>query len=310
MIADPSLVVAGLLAALSAGLLTRAVLRPSRRLAPRLTPYVQVSRVRLGRAPAAIASTTAQGAALGQVFGPAALAAAGRVGEMLGGTDDDIRRRLHQAGWGDTDPRRWRLRQAAQLTAWTVGLAAVGLVTGRSAGTVLVLAILGTFIGFGLTRGKLTSAIDVRRVRMRSELYTLAQLLAMLVRTGSSPLQAVNRVSRLGSGPVAGELSVAMSQIAGGTPEQAAFERLARATPEPAAARLYRLLASSTQLGGDLSAALRALADDLRTARSEAIERDATRKRGLMIVVTLLFLAPVMLIFIGVPIPSIIFSSR
>jgi len=309
MIAEPRLVVAGLLAALSAALLTRAVLRPSRRLAPRLTPYVQVSRVRLGLG-ADTARLDEGGAALGRVFGPAARAAARRTVELLGGTDDDIRRRLRQAGWADTDPRRWRLRQAAQLGAWTVGMAAAGLATGRSAGTVLALATMGAVVGFGLTRGRLTSAIDQRRVRMRTELYTLAQLLAMLVRTGSSPLQAVNRVTRLGRGPVAGELTAAMGLIAGGTPEQTAFERLAHNTAEPAAARLYRLLASSTQLGGDLSAALRALADDLRTARSEAIERDATRKRGLMIVVTVLFLAPVMLIFIGVPIPSIIFGRQ
>ena len=55
---------------------------------------------------------------------------------------------------------------------------------------------------------------------------------------------------------------------------------------------------------------LRALSEDLRDSRREEIRQTATRRRAAMLVPTIAVLAPVMLLFIAAPLPSIVFGSR
>ena len=64
----------------------------------------------------------------------------------------------------------------------------------RSALATIGLTIVGVVYGASTARGRLDRAIRERAERMRIELYTINQLLAMHVRTGAGPMQAVQRV--------------------------------------------------------------------------------------------------------------------
>ena len=100
------------------------------------------------------------------------------------------------------------------------------------------------------------------------------------------------------------------SGCATGSSEPDAFRRAAELTPEPAAARTYKLFAAGAERGVDLADGLRALSEDLRDARREEIRQTATKRRAAMLVPTIAVLAPVMLLFIAAPLPSIVFGSR
>ena len=101
-----------------------------------------------------------------------------------------------------------------------------------------------------------------------------------------------------------------LTAVRRGTPEPDAFRRAAELTPEPAAARTYKLFAAGAERGVDLAAGLRALSEDLRDSRREEIRQSATKRRAAMLVPTIAVLAPVMLLFIAAPLPSIVFGSR
>ncbi len=94
-----------------------------------------------------------------------------------------------------------------------------------------------------------------------------------------------------------------LTAVRRGTAEPAAFRRAAELTPEPAAARTYKLFAAGAERGVDLAAGLRALSEDLRDARREEIRKTATKRRAAMLVPTIAVLAPVMLLFIAAPLP-------
>ena len=88
------------------------------------------------------------------------------------------------------------------------------------------------------------------------------------------------------------------------------YPRLAHATPEPAAARLYRLLATSDVGAGEtLAAALRHTANDLRAQRREDVERLAVRRRFQMLIPMIFVMAPVLVLFLAAPIPHLIFGG-
>jgi hypothetical protein len=88
-----------------------------------------------------------------------------------------------------------------------------------------------------------------------------------------------------------------------------ALHRAAQLTPEPEAARTYNVLATAHERGSDLAGALLALSKDLRQARREDLQRDAARRRLLLVFPMIVVLAPLVLLFLGAPLPSLIFGG-
>ena len=53
-----------------------------------------------------------------------------------------------------------------------------------------------------------------------------------------------------------------------------------------------------------------ALSEDLRDARRDEMRRTATKRRAAMLVPTIAVLAPIMLLFVAAPLPSIVFGHH
>ena len=123
-------------------------------------------------------------------------------------------------------------------------------------------------------------------------------------------MYAVAEITARGRGEVIGELGMALRMHRSGMSAAGAFRRMAEITPESYCARTYKLLASSEEMGVDLAAGLRALADDARRARREALRRSATKKRSAMLIPTIAILAPVMLLFVAAPLPQLILGWK
>jgi Flp pilus assembly protein TadB len=174
----------------------------------------------------------------------------------------------------------------------------------------VVLAGLGLIIGATRQRSALDKAIETRRDRMRIEIYTINQLLAMRVRAGGGVVNAVQHIVSRGEGEVIAELSDALRLHRSGWRGSDAFRRVAELTPEPFCARTYRLLATAEERGADLAPALLHLAEDVRETRRESIRRSATRRRAAMLVPTIAILAPVLILFVAAPLPYLITGWR
>lgn len=284
--------------------------RPPGRLGPRVRPYTIGSRSALGGV-ADVAGAT-RGSSLGRIVEPMVRRAATVVGGVVDRVGEEgLLRRIRLAGMfpGVPDADRLGLYRTAQLKTLVVtmgvSLGAAVLVP-FSTGRALAIVVLGTVVGATRQRGRLERAIETRRVRMRIEIYTVNQLLAMRIRSGGGVMQAVTHVVERGSGEVVGELAEAVRLHRSGERSAAAFDRIASLTPEPFCARTYHLLALAEERGVDLAEGLLALAEDVREARREAIKRNATKRRAAMLVPTIAILAPVMLLFIGAPLPRIV----
>ena len=308
---------AAALTAVAAGALARLLVRPTPKLAPRLRPYMVSSVSALGGRPdaaaaAALSRRSPESAwALGTLVGQAA----GALQRFVDGRGEEaLQLRIRQAGWYAELPEsartgEYRIRQLARTVAWVIGAGSFGAATGRPAGVVLALAAVGFARGTTQARGALDRAIEERRLRMRLELATVNQLLALHVRVGGGVAQALASVVERGSGAVVEELAEVLRAHRSGRRIADALESAARMTPEPHAARTYRLLASGAELGTDLGEALRSLASDIRRERGEALRRLATKRRAAMLLPIIGVLAPVMLLFIAAPLPSFVFGG-
>jgi Flp pilus assembly protein TadB len=294
---------------------TAMIVRPTRRLAPRVRPYTVAARSRLGDATVGFTSSSSAepepGGVVRLLLAPPLRALVARVGRIVERRSDAaLELSLRQAGFVGVSAEAYRSRVATRV----LGSAALGAVAGalvfHSTIATLGLTACGVVFGASRVRGRLDRAVHDRRERIRLELYTINQLLAMHVRTGAGPVQATQRVVERGRGAVVDELRATLLAIRSGVSEPEAFRRAAELTPEPAAARTYKLFAAGAARGVDLADGLRALSEDLRDALREEIRKTATKRRAAMLVPTIAVLAPVMLLFIAAPLPSIVFGSR
>jgi tight adherence protein C len=191
---------------------------------------------------------------------------------------------------------------------------AVGAVGGWLLGSALLssggwLAVLGAIVGATRLRGRVDRAIEDRRSRMRVEVYTVNQMLALRIRSGAGVLQAIEEYASRASGEVAGELTEALRMARAGRPLAEALERVASRTPEPFCARTYRALALAGERGADLALVLLDLSSEVRRDRRETLRRRAVKRRAAMLVPTIGLMAPVLLLFIAAPLPRIVLGS-
>jgi tight adherence protein C len=313
LLPDGRLALAAILAGVAAAAAAGLIVRPTPRHASRVRPYTLIPRSRLGRS-ADVRNLAGEeawlsGGTFRRLFGPPVLALAGWLGALLDArSEEGLRLMLRQAGYRDLSPEEYRVRQLGAAALGAAAGVTAGLLLAGSAAVVLVLGVLGFIMGATRWRARLDKGTALRRERLRVELYTVNQLLAMHIKTGGGPIQATQRIVARGSGVVVEELAEVLRMIAGGTSPQEAFARAATLTAEPQAARTYELLAAGTERGADVAAALLAFSEDIRDDRREDLKKAATRRRAAMLVPIIALLAPVMLLFILAPIPRIVFG--
>lgn len=284
-------------------LLARKLVPPPRRLRGRVEPYVSPTLIGISGAPSG---------PLRSVFGPIVSDTANWVGARLDRAGSGVTLiRLRQAGLfrGRSEEQMLVAYRVSQLRAIVLAVVvAVAMGQLLSASPLLRLSLVGLALVVGSTRARsrLEKAIETRRERMKIEIYTVNQLLAMRVRAGGGVIQAVKATVERGSGEVIAELGEVLRLHRSGWRGADAFRRVAELTPEPFCSRTYRLLASAEERGADLAGALLALSEDVRETRRESIKRTATKRRAAMLVPTIAILAPVLILFVAAPLPYLI----
>lgn len=306
---EPRVVVVALAAAVAAGCLARALVRQPRPLAARIQPYTAPLRGRLGTVRAERVGHDADSGRSGVmlVFGPFIVSLANGLAQLVDASaSTSAELRLRQAGLTMT-AEQYRTRQLAYTAGAMAAGAFTGLVLSRRAGTVILLGVAAGLWGATRWRARLDRMITRRRDRMRSELYTVCQLLAIYLRTGDTPSGAVERLVRRSSGEVITELAEASAQVRTGNTAATVFEQLTATTPEPSAARLYRVLSSTWTAGGDAEGLL-ALADDMRSSRREDLSRLMTKRETVMALPLVMVIGPILILFVAAAIPHIVFG--
>lgn len=308
---EPLALLAALCSALAVGALAAGVVPPTRRLGPRLRPYTIAARTSLGgSADVGAVADGGNGSAIRGVFVPLVAGLANRLSRLLDQAGDEtLALRIRQAGLfphiAEADRlAAYRTRQLGSLLAWVAG--ALSLSLSLSTGRGVMMLVLAVVVGATRQRGRLDRAVEDRQARMRIEIYTVNQLLAVRARAGGGVVQAVSQLVARGRGEVVSELREALRLQRAGMRAADAFHRIAEQTPEPFCARTYSLLAVADERGVDLAEGLLSLSEDVREARRAGIRRNATKRRAAMLVPTIAILAPVMLIFVAAPLPRLV----
>lgn len=241
--------------------------------------------------------------AFGAIVGPMVTGAARTVGDVVGGSAS-VQRRLVRLG-GGTTLEEFRVRQliwgAAGFSGATVLSTVIWSFRGGNVAALLVLCVVGFLFGVLGCDNRLSAKVRARENRMREEFPVVADLLALAVAAGESPVAGIERILRVARGSLGDELGRLLSDIRTGTQVSVAFDALAARTGVPSIARFAEGLAVAVERGTPLVDVLHAQAADVREAgRRDLIEAGGRKEIAMMAPVVFLIL-PVTVVFAFFP---------
>jgi tight adherence protein C len=267
-------------------------------LAIRVLPYVR-DLPQVGRTPALrVASSTPAAAAVG-IFGPVLRSAADLVERVLGGAAS-VRRRLERADI-DKTVHEFRVEQVLWGLAGFAVTAAYGVVRALSdpgsAVASIVLCGIGFTVGVLARDHHLTGQVRARERRIVAEFPTVAELLALAVAAGESPVAALDRVVRRSGGELSSDLARVLGAVRTGEPVSSAFDQMAAASGLPLVSRFAQGIAVAVERGTPLADVLHAQAADVREAGRRELIEVAARREVLMMVPVVFLVLPVTVMF-------------
>ncbi|QAY62066.1 type II secretion system F family protein [Xylanimonas allomyrinae] len=232
------------------------------------------------------------------------LADVARWAERLGSPRAEVRRRLDRAGSAE-NVDQFRARQVV----WTVGGLAAGLALALLIGIArgfapvplaLLVAICGA-CGFAACDQLLSRQIAQREERMVAEFPTVAELLALAVTAGESPVSALERVAGAARGELSAEIRRMLADVRAGAPIGLALTDLADRTGLPSLMRFAEGVAVALERGTPLAEVLRLQAQDVREAGRRALMEAGGRKEVAMLVPVVFLILPVTVVYAVFP---------
>ena len=233
------------------------------------------------------------------VFGPVLRHAADLVERVLGGSAS-IARRLERARLPMT-VHEFRISQAVWgLVAFLVAAlpsAVVALRSPERAVPLLVMCACAFALGVLLRENRLSAQVSRRERRILEEFPTVAELLALAVAAGESPVAALDRVVRRSHGELSADLRDVLAEVRTGTPIARAFDDLASRSGLPAVSRFAEGVAIAVERGTPLADVLHAQAGDVREAGRRALIESGARREVLMMVPVVFLVLPTVVVF-------------
>lgn len=227
-----------------------------------------------------------------------------RMLERLGSGATSIRSRLLRAG-SSTTLEAFRTEQVIWAT---IGLATglvlalvIGVARGVSLLPLIVLVVLCAVGGALLRDHMLSQKVTQRERRMIAEFPTVAELLALSVGAGESPLAALERVSRSTRGELAGEIRTTLADVRSGVALAVALDGMARRTELASIARFTDGISTAVERGTPLADVLRAQAQDAREVGHRALMEEGGRREVLMMIPVVFLMLPVTILFAVFP---------
>ena len=233
------------------------------------------------------------------VFGPFLSQAADLVERILGGSAS-VRRRLERARMPMT-VHEFRISQAMWgLVAFFVAAvpsAAIALQSPSRSVPLLVMCGCAFALGVLLRENRLTAQVAQRERHILAEFPTIAELLALAVAAGESPVAALDRVVQRSSGELSADLRDVLAEVRTGAPITRAFDDLAGRSGLPAVSRFAEGIAVAVERGTPLADVLHAQAGDVREAGRRALIESGARREVLMMVPVVFLVLPTVIVF-------------
>ena len=164
--------------------------------------------------------------------------------------------------------------------------------TGSPAATSIVLGATGAVVGWAARDLALRRQVRTRQRAIERQLPMLADLLALGVSAGASPVAALERAAASMAGPLAADVDAVAADIRGGATVEESLRSLGRRTGVGAVQRFVDGILVARERGTPIADVVRAQADDARTDERRRLVESAGRKDVAMLVPIVFLILP------------------
>lgn len=218
----------------------------------------------------------------------------------LGSSTQSVTQRLARSG-STRSVESFRVEQVIWATialGVSFFLSIVLATTRNSHPIVLIIFIIGATLTGVLARDYLlTRQLQQRESALAAEFPTVAELLALAVSAGETPLAALERVTISTSGTLSEELSTALADVRSGISLPEALSTMAARTGVPTISRFTDGVATAIERGTPLAQVLRSQAEDARDASHQQLLEIGGKKEIYMMIPVVFLLLPVTVLF-------------
>ena len=188
----------------------------------------------------------------------------------------------------------WGVAAGIAGTLW-VTLQALG--GGTSVVSAVGIIVISVAAGVVARDQMLTRAAERREAQILAEFPAIAEMLALAITAGEGAAAALERVTKLSSGQLSGELARCLGDARSGYPLPAALEGLADRTGIPGLARFVDGVVVAVERGTPLADVMRAQAQDARDASKQALIELGGRREITMMIPVVFLVLPVTVAF-------------
>lgn len=224
--------------------------------------------------------------------------------ETIGSTTATVERRLQLLGRPHA-LHTFRLQQFVAALLGMVATGALGALIATSAGAGLVLAVplvvLGALLGAASWDQVLGVRARARQSTIDAQVPDASELLALAIGAGESIPGALDRVARVSSSELAGELSATGAEIRMGRPTTRALTDLAARNDSPSLDRLCQTLVTSIERGSPLAGVLHDQARDIRESSRQRLMEEGGRREIAMLLPVVFLILPITVVFAMYP---------
>ncbi|MCI1642128.1 MAG: type II secretion system F family protein [Actinomyces sp.] len=223
-----------------------------------------------------------------------------RAVEAIGSTTPSIEHRLRLLG-RPAEVGAFRLQQfVAALVAMVVaGSACAAGLAHRGGGAALVVPVVGlsALMGAAAWDQVLSLRAASRQRALDAQVPDASELMALAVGAGESVPGALERIARISSTDLAGELALTGAEIRMGVPTSRALADLSARNDSPSLDRLCQTLVTSIERGSPLAQVLQDQARDIREATRQRLMEEGGRREIAMLLPVVFLILPVTVLF-------------
>lgn len=212
----------------------------------------------------------------------------------------NVQRRLTRAGQSMT-VEHFRIEQVIWAVLGLTGGLALALLLGATRGSplpVLVgLVVLAGVAGAVARDQQLTRQAVRRERRIVAEFPAVAELFALAVGAGESPIGALERLTRTTQGQLTRELELTLADVRSGRSLEDALDAMSARTDLASLARFADGVATAVDRGTPLADVLRSQAQDSREVARRALMEEGGRREIVMMIPVVFVILPISILF-------------
>lgn len=161
----------------------------------------------------------------------------------------------------------------------------------------IVLLSMSAIAGAVLRDRQLTTEVKRHEARIAAHFPQAAELLALAVSAGESPIAALERLVIRGKGPLIAEFDSALNLMKAGIPLVVALDEIARSSGVPALRRFIDGVVVTLERGTPIAETLRMQANDVREERRRDLLEASGRSEIAMMIPIVFLIMPITVLF-------------